>query len=230
MSPRPLAVSAPPRVADRLRATPDGVVPLLHRARHAVYVDVPGGCVGVVEPAAAQVPCALRTAPGGLGGLPLRSAEVRGGVLNLDGHPLVVGRLERVAVPRTAPAPVPAQWDPADLAALVGAGEGLTPYGDDVVCGWLAAHRSAGLPTPEADAQVRALLHRTTTLSATLVECALHGEALPELGAWLRARGTDAEPAARHALTAVGHTSGRGLLAGARMALHGMGLSAEEAA
>ena len=48
-----------------------------------------------------------------------------------------------------------------------GRGEGLTPLGDDVVCGWLAAHRGAGTPTPEVDDAVRRLLPRTTTLSAS---------------------------------------------------------------
>ena len=34
---------------------------------------------------------------------------------------------------------------PADVAALLGRGDGLTPYGDDVLCGWLAVHRAAGV-------------------------------------------------------------------------------------
>ncbi len=66
--------------------------------------------------------------------------------------------------------------DAASVASLVGRGEGLTPLGDDVVCGWLAAHRGAGTPTPEVDDAVRRLLPRTTTLSASLLVCALAGE------------------------------------------------------
>ena len=39
---------------------------------------------------------------------------------------------------------------------------GLTPLGDDLLCGWIATHRAAGVPTPEIDRAVRAGLHRTT--------------------------------------------------------------------
>ncbi|HEX5086231.1 MAG TPA: DUF2877 domain-containing protein, partial [Nocardioides sp.] len=48
-----------------------------------------------------------------------------------------------------------------DVASLVGRGDGLTPYGDDVLCGWLAVTRAAGVPTPEVDAEVRALAGTT---------------------------------------------------------------------
>ena len=96
---------------------------------------------------------------------------------------------------------------------------GLTPLGDDVLCGWIATHRAAGVPTPEVDRAVRAGLHRTTLLSATLLDCALHGEVLPELGRFLRAVGTAAEPGRAADLRAVGGTSGAGLLLGARLAL-----------
>ena len=74
------------------------------------------------------------------------------------------------------------------------------------------------MPTPVVDAAVRALLPRTTLLSATLLDCALHGEVLPEFAAYLAALGTPAEPAAPPTLAAVGHTSGAGLLHGARPA------------
>jgi hypothetical protein len=70
---------------------------------------------------------------------------------------------------------------------------------------------------------VRAGLHRTTLLSATLLDCALHGEVLPELGRFLGAVGTDAEPLRAADLRAVGATSGTGLLHGARLALDELG-------
>ena len=70
---------------------------------------------------------------------------------------------------------------------LVGRGEGLTPLGDDVLCGWLAAHRAAGVPTPAVDDAVRRALPRTTTLSATLLECALAGEVADLVAHYLRA-------------------------------------------
>jgi hypothetical protein len=113
--------------------------------------------------------------------------------------------------------------DPDAVPRLVGAGDGLTPLGDDVLCGWLAAHRALGVPTPEVDAAVRAHADRTTLLSATLLDCALEGEVLPELGAWLAALATPAQlPAAADALLAVGASSGAGLLTGAQLALESL--------
>ena len=75
---------------------------------------------------------------------------------------------------RRRPGPAPTRRiDAAAVADLVGRGDGLTPLGDDVLCGWLAAHRAAGVATPAVDDAVRRALPRTTTLSATLLECAL---------------------------------------------------------
>jgi hypothetical protein len=196
-----------------------------------VYVDLHGWCIGVVDSRAARVPCALRTPQGALADLPARTAEVRDGVLHLDGRPLVVGRFSRVTVtPLARGAERPALLSTAEVRALVGAGDGLTPYGDDQLCGWLAVHRAAGVPTPEVDAAVRAMSYRTTLLSATLLDCALHGEVLPEFGDWLQVVGTPAERGRAAALAAVGHTSGRGLLAGGRRALAGLGLRTGTAA
>lgn len=211
-------VSAPTRVLDRLSAAPDGPVRVLHRGAHAVYAEVGGWCVGVADPFAARVPCALQTARVGL--TDVDTAHVRAGVLHLGGRPLVVGRFLDVQVPRicvAAERAAPLRVD--DVRALVGVGDGLTPYGDDLLCGWLAVHRAAGVPTPEVDEAVRALAYRTTLLSATLLDCALHGEVLPEFAAWLRVLGTPSEPLRAASLEAVGHTSGRGLLQGARRAL-----------
>ena len=115
--------------------------------------------------------------------------------------------------------PVPAQLDAADVVRVVGRGDGLTPLGDDVLCGWLALHRAAGVATPEVDAAVRACLDRTTLLSATLLDCAIHGEVIPEFAAYVAALGTPAEPDRAATLAAVGHTSGSGMLYGARLAL-----------
>lgn len=207
-----IPVSAPLRVRDQLRGAPDGAVPVVHRGRDAVYLDVAGRCVGVVGRRATAVPCALRTT---LDALDVSTAAIAGGVLHLDGDPLVVGRVLDVRVPRILRAVVAAP-PPGDIAAMVGRGDGLTPYDDDVICGWLAVHRAAGVATPDVDAALRACLHRTTLLSATLLECAMHGEVIPEFAAWLAAGG-DADRTA--ALEAVGHTSGRGMLQGARAAL-----------
>jgi hypothetical protein len=108
----------------------------------------------------------------------------------------------------------------ADLAGpLLGRGPGLTPLGDDVLCGWLAAHRAVGVPTPRTDSALADLRGATTLLSATLLDCALHGEVLPELGSWLAGLGTPHEPALLSRLSAIGATSGAGLAAGSRLAL-----------
>lgn len=212
-----IPVSAPPRVRALLRSAPDGAVPVVHRGRDAVYVEIADRCVGVVSRRATAVPCALRAAADVLP--EVRWARLDTGVLHLDDAALPVGRVVDVRVPTvrtviTTPAP-----PPGDVAAMVGRGDGLTPYDDDVLCGWLAVHRAAGVATDDVDAAVRAHLDRTTLLSATLLDCALHGEVIPEFARWLGAHGTTAEPGLATTLTAVGHTSGRGMLQGARAAL-----------
>ena len=173
-------------------------------------------------------------------------AYLEGGTLHVGSRPLPIGRLEATYVPRldlgvvfgteahsvtvqaTPPATVaefaaahlPGGRIDADAAArLIGRGEGLTPLGDDVLAGWLALHRAAGVPTDDVDAVVRTHASRTTLLSATLLDCAVHGEVIPEYAAWVRALGTPDAPARGRALQAVGGTSGAGLLHGGRLAL-----------
>jgi hypothetical protein len=203
----------------------------------------------VVSRGATQVPCALRAAtdplPDSLSG-PRVSAYVEGGTLHVGRRPLSIGRLEGTYVPRldhevvlgTEACSVTVQATPpatvAELAAdllprhridadaatrLIGRGEGLTPLGDDLLAGWLALHRAAGAATPEVDDVVHSHAHRTTLLSATLLDCARHGEVVPEFAAWVGALGTSDAPARATALSAVGATSGAGLLHGARLAL-----------
>jgi hypothetical protein len=209
-----LRVSAPPRVAARLRAAADRPLHIVHAGPDAVYVDLDGWCLGVVSTDATQVPCALRTR---LDTLPeVRSAHVGSGVLHLDGTPLRVGRICSVAAPRIEAGVVPRGFD---VTAMVGAGDGLTPYGDDVLCGWLALHRAAGVETPDVDAEIRSLMSRTTLLSATLLDCAMRGEVLPEFAAYVATIGTSREADAARTLAAVGGSSGAGLLEGARWAL-----------
>jgi hypothetical protein len=163
----------------------------------------------------------------------------------VDGRALVTGRLVDVRAPRIDAAwvpkasPVVAQGTPrprgaglvalpglagdeideSAVAGLVGRGDGLTPLGDDVLCGWLAAHRAAGADTSVVDDALRVALPRTTTLSATLLECALLGEVADLAADYLRSLGTPAESAARAALTRLGHSSGEGLAHGIDLAL-----------
>ncbi len=206
-------MSAPPRVRSQLREAPDGPVPIVHRGADAVYVDVGGRIVGVVGRRAVAVPCALRSA---VDRFDVTEAALLGGELRLDGEPLRVGRLVDVTVPRLAVRWTHPASPPGDIGRMVGRGDGLTPYDDDVLCGWFAVHRAAGVATPEVDAAVRARLGSTTLLSATLLDCAMHGEVIPEFAAWLAAPD---DPARAAALAAVGHSSGRGLLQGGRAVL-----------
>jgi hypothetical protein len=174
------------------------------------------------------------------------SPYVERGTLYLAGHPLRVGRFVDVRVPRidlgrvlraasprmaearpprpaagglAALRPLPSRIDRHLLRHLVGNGGGLTPLGDDVLCGWLAVLVATGRLTDDVTAAVRGTLDRTTLLSATLLDCALHGEVLPEFAAYVVALGTPDEPAAATTLASIGHTSGAGLLYGARLAL-----------
>ncbi len=110
---------------------------------------------------------------------------------------------------------------------LLGRGAGLTPAGDDLVAGALAALRAVAPDSPPADAlgaAVRALAQdRTTRLSSALLAAADEGAVIPEAAAVLRAlSGVGDLDAALGRLAAVGHTSGSylaaGLLVGARLA------------
>jgi hypothetical protein len=228
-----VATAATARLRARL-AGPDRDARIVHCGRHAVYVALDGWCVGVVSARATAVPCALRTTLPELGALADASrARVVDDQLRLDDTLLRIGRLLDLTVPAL---PSPRPWlaeillDVAQPAAdelgdlldrplptLVGQGSGLTPLADDVLCGWLAIRHALGTPAPVPDARAS-----TTLLSATLVECAAHGEAIPEFRMLVptMARGDRAAVArVAEAVARVGHTSGYGLLLGAGLAL-----------
>lgn len=126
--------------------------------------------------------------------------------------------------PRSLGVPLPAPaYDGLDPAALLGAGPGLTPAGDDVLAGALVAAHATGDPrTEDWRARTRdALAARSTTaVSRGLLHCALDGYATAELAGALTAlcRGGDASEPVRR-LLAVGHSSGAALLAGVLHAL-----------
>ena len=106
-------------------------------------------------------------------------------------------------------------WDAA--ARLLGRGTGLTPAGDDLVAGALAALRALGSPAADdLGAAVRALaLVATSRLSAALLEAADVGAVVPEAAAVLRAlAGAGGLAAATDRLVALGHTSGWHLAVG----------------
>ncbi len=105
--------------------------------------------------------------------------------------------------------------------ALLGAGPGLTPAGDDVVAGALAACAlSGGEPSSEV---VSRLLNRageaTTALSAALLSCAVAGQVVPQAESFLRALSAGGVQPALARLRAVGSTSGTALALGLTAAL-----------
>ena len=141
----------------------------------------------------------------------------------IDAAPLRPGRDDLAQLATDALA------DPAAVRALLGLGPGLTPSGDDVLCGMLLVLGATSGPAAVrtlhrslADAVVRDV-GRTTALSATLLRSALDGYAVPPVldlltSAQLAPGGCAAEHLVR-AVTDVGHSSGSDLLVGVRAAL-----------
>jgi hypothetical protein len=110
------------------------------------------------------------------------------------------------------------------VARLLGAGSGLTPSGDDVLCAVLLV--LGGAEEAEAAALLGAAIQkrwsRTTGLSASLLDAARSGYAAPEVvtlvGRALRGHLPDAREAVESTL-AIGHCSGADLVAGVAGAL-----------
>jgi len=114
--------------------------------------------------------------------------------------------------------------DAAALAAerLIGLGTGLTPTGDDFLCGLLAALRCTRIEGTEDarflagwGAALATMLDRTTVVGATSLECAIAGSfsgALRDLAAELAGSRPGGRAVGRGAamgsLCAMGHTSG----------------------
>jgi hypothetical protein len=121
---------------------------------------------------------------------------------------------------RSSGHPAPAAVLAARVATLVGAGPGLTPSGDDVLCGILLGLRLGCDTGPLVDtlwAAVRPRLSTTTSLSAALLTEAAAGYAVAPVVRLTRAL-ADAQPAvvaeALHAVLDIGHSSGADLLGG----------------
>lgn len=117
--------------------------------------------------------------------------------------------------------------DPAGAARLLGLGPGLTPSGDDVLCGVMLALRAVGRHESalavELEQQVLGGLARTTALSGTLLRAAARGHAVPQVVDLLDLlRESDLSGAVRtrvSAVAAIGHSSGVDLLVGVRAVL-----------
>ncbi len=105
------------------------------------------------------------------------------------------------------------------LPRLIGRGPGLTPAGDDAVCGYLAA-RLVVAPSAAAEevGAVRRSVERTTEISAALLDAAattgrIFDAGMAMLAALLSADGQALAPAVRR-LQVLGQTTGRALLTG----------------
>lgn len=239
-------VAGPPRTAK-----------VLHAGRDAVYLDVAGSCLAVLSARAAQVPCGVRTTLPELPEVPPGAAVlVVDGSVELPGCEVLVTDLVDVTVPVLTPdaaawgaqhldalaavdlirvrAALPSDalvalgaGDADAVPALLGLGPGLTPLGDDVLCGWLATAVAGRHPSLD-DVRSRTRLEateRTTTLSATLLGCASRGEGVPELRQLLSGiarRDRAAVEGAVDVLLGVGDTSGGGMVLGALVALEGL--------
>ena len=107
---------------------------------------------------------------------------------------------------------------------LLGGGEGLTPSGDDVLCAVLLVLNGVGDSAPIAllSAAVADQWNRTTSLSASLLDAARRGYALPPVADLVESSLGGNLAGVRESLTptlAIGHSSGRDLVAGLAGAL-----------
>lgn len=236
--------AATPRLRAWLAQT-SGSGTVLHAGRDAVYAEVRGRCVGVLTRSAAQVPCGVRTSMASLRARAGDSVRVSDGRLEVADHCVRVARTVPVRKVRfgdpsrahaalrnglrqrlgavleelgAEPLEALVAGDAAAVLRLLGRGSGLTPLGDDVLCGWLA---TTGGPSAVGDEVARLAQERTTVLSAALLECARHGETLPEFGRLAASLDVVPEKSgeALDALLRVGHTSGLGLAVGCLLAL-----------
>ncbi len=165
-------------------------------------VELPGATVQAVR---AWRPPRVAPAPPGAAG-----AAITDLLITAAPSPHLVRRAGEVAAAVLAGRADGATWAP-----LVGAGPGLTPSGDDALCGALLALHAWGRGV-EAAALAPAY-PRTTALSAALIEAARQGFAVPEVVALADAVLTGDVLAVQHhlpAALAIGHSSGRDLVAG----------------
>ena len=166
---------------------------------------------------------ARQRAPGGLGAL---LAALPGPFVDKSGDPLLQAALPPIRAIRrwigSALAGSPAPAPPVD--SLIGLGPGLTPSGDDFLCGAMTAlhylgHAAIGQRLAQRALPVAA--RDTNVISAAYLRCASAGHASIVLFDALESLviGDDAHlPRRLDAVHAVGHTSGWDSLAGAATA------------
>lgn len=108
---------------------------------------------------------------------------------------------------------------PLDVDGLVGRGPGLTPSGDDVLCGALLTLLALGdvVATARLWGSVAPRLGATTSVSASLLTAASTGHALAVVRDLVHAVAADDAPTVQELVPQVeriGHSSGRDLLVG----------------
>jgi hypothetical protein len=189
--------------------------------------DVPVLCV--CTPDAVRLPNSVLTSVVPEGTLAVRDGRLVAGddvwkVTRWWQPPRPCGLTAPSVMPSTIGFEVPTHLDPF---ALVGAGEGLTPSGDDVLAGALVAAAATGHPRlDEWRTATRAALtsRSTTAVSHGLLTHALDGWAIPELAEFVvSVCDGDADLAATR-LVGVGHSSGSALAAGVLHVLAGQAL------
>ena len=114
--------------------------------------------------------------------------------------------------------------EPSRVRGLIGRGYGLTPSCDDALAGALLVAYGLDLP-PTLAKEIRPLTHRTTSLSASLLHAAMDGYAVPQVAAFVSAAVAGDAKAAEALLPpvlAIGHSSGRDLVAGVLGALRAL--------
>lgn len=241
-APQTVPAAASPRVAAALHG-PDRTAEVVGCGPHATYVRDGDTVLAVLTRAAVAVPCGLRTRLARVA--PANTVRLGAGRCVLGDRVLRVCRLVDTSAPVTGPLGAGSCPDDARLDAvrdalpstslallrlgdsrcvdgLLGRGSGLTPVGDDVLAGWfVACHATSRDSSAVATATRSSAAHRTTAVSAALLDHAAAGECVPQLRALLRAVHSGRSPDTAFAsLLAVGHTSGAGLALGVRLALH----------
>jgi hypothetical protein len=233
-------LAGPPRRGEVVVATP--------LAAYARLED--GSVVGVLDARAVRVPGSVVVAALARPDVVLGDEVVAGGgPLRVGAVDLVPARWwdSRVPALRTPPAPTVAASLPDDVPAvaedleralgtgiglaavvdaLVGLGPGLTPAGDDVLAGALVALAATGDTERRRRlaAEVRRVRHRTTAVSAALLDHAAGGHAIPELARYVVALAAGlAVGGVVQDLERVGASSGAALAAGARIGLRAAG-------
>lgn len=225
-------MTAPAWLAGSTACAPliDGPVVALrvaHRGRLAWQLADPAGRVVATlgRVGAIRLPCSLEVPALPAQPPPLAAGR---GVLEWGGQSVRVSRWfppRRPSAPALRPRvqPAPVRRLVAGWRTLLGQGDGLTPYGDDVLSAALVTLRAAGHPAGPAWAAAvadSALEQHTTATSAALLRAATRGWCIDPLADLLEAlgRGLPTTDVAGR-LRRVGHSSGLGLLAGVRTVL-----------